>query len=162
MQSVLLQKPLSSDISATNNLEKLEVTANIDDDKLVIIFRKNISGITQRLGEISLRKDEDQEIDSVSWAATAVARSTDLEIEVKDLKNKYDEQGRMIEKLNQQLESLIQAKLEHENSLLEKFRELLNGKKSKIRDLHRALARSKVDPQTGKVSSVDFRTASTE
>lgn len=128
----------------------------------MIIFRKNISGITQRLGEISLKKDEDQEIDSISWAATAVTRSTDLEVEVKDLRGKYEEQGRMIEKLNQQLESLIQAKIEHENGLLEKFRELLNAKKSKIRDLHRALAGVKMDPQNGKTHCVEFRTASTK
>lgn len=131
------------------SLEKLEVTANINHETLAIIFRKNISGITQRLGEISLKKDEDQEIDAISWAATAVTRSTDLEKEIKELSAKYEEQGRTIDKLNQQLENLIQAKIEHERSLLEKFQELLNAKKSKIRDLHRALARVKVDPQNG-------------
>lgn len=157
MQSILLRKPLSGDVLAANDLERLEVTANVNDENLVIIFRKNISGITQRLGEISLRKDENQEIDSISWAATAVTRSTDLDTEVKDLKAKYEEQGRTIDKLNQQLENLIQAKLEHENSLLSKFRELLNAKKSKIRDLHRALARVKVDPQSGKLSCFNFR-----
>lgn len=147
LQSFLLRKPLGGHLPAADGLKKLEATASIYDDKLVIIFRNNISGITQRLGEISLKKDEDQEIDSISWAATAVTRSTDLEVEVKDLRGKYEEQGRMMERLNQQLESLIQAKIEHENSLLEKFRELLNAKKSKIRDLHRALAGVKVDPQ---------------
>lgn len=152
MQTVLLRKPVSGDFSATS-LEKLEVTANVNDETLAIIFRKNISGITQRLGEIALRKDEDQEIDSISWAATAVLRSTDLEKEVKDLGVKYQEQGKVIEKLNQQLESFIQAKIENDNSLLEKFRELLNAKKSKIRDLHRALARVQGDPQNGKVSA---------
>lgn len=162
MQSVLLRKPLSGDFSALSILEKLEVTANIHDETLAIIFRKNISGITQRLGEIALRKDEDQEIDSISWAATAVIRSTDLENEVKDLRVKYEEQGKMIEKLNQQLESFIQAKIENDNSLLEKFRELLNAKKSKIRDLHRALGRVQGDPQNGKIPGVDFRTASTK
>lgn len=153
---------MSGDISATSILEKLEVTANINDETLAIIFRKNISGITQRLGEIALRKDEDQEIDSISWAATAVIRSTDLENEVKDLRVKYEEQGKMIKKLNQQLEDFIQAKIENDNSLLEKFRELLNAKKSKIRDLHRALASVQGDPQNGKTPRVEFRTASTK
>lgn len=161
MQSVLLRKPLSGDVLAANKLEKLEVTANINNEKLVIIFRKNISGITQRLGEISLTKDEDQEIDSIGWAATAVTRSTDLEKEVWDLRAKYEEQGRTIKKLDQQLENLIQAKIEHENTLLEKFQELLNAKKSKIRDLHRALAKVKVDPQNGKIPCIDFKDSQT-
>lgn len=162
LQSVLLRKPLGGDVAVANGFEKLEVTANIHDENLVIIFRNNIAGITQRLGEISLRKDEVREIDSISWAATAVTWSVDLEKEVRDLRAKYEEQGRTIEKLNQQLDNLIQAKIEHENSLLEKFQELLNAKKSKIRDLHRALARVKEDPQNGKILCVDSRTAITK
>ncbi|MCJ1466645.1 hypothetical protein MMC07_005265 [Pseudocyphellaria aurata] len=147
LKSVLLREPLSGDDLDSYSLEKLEVTANINDEKLLIIFRKNISGITQRLGEISLEKDEDQEIDAISWAATAVTRSTDLEKQFQELSARYEEQGRTIEKLDQQLENLIQAKIEHEQSLLERFQALLNAKKSKIRDLHRALASVKVDPQ---------------
>ena len=115
----------------------------------MIIFRKNISGITQRLGEIALRKDEDLEIDSISWAGTAVARTTELEKEIDDLQGKYEDQGKAIKKLNRQLEDLIEAKIEQENDLLEKFRDLLNAKKSKIRDLHRLLAGAKLDPGKG-------------
>lgn len=162
LHSVLLRKPLGGDVAAANGFEKLEVTANINEENLVIIFRNNIAGIIQRLGEIALRKDEVREIDSISWAATAVTRSIDLEKEVKDLGAKYEEQGRTIEQLNKQLENLIQAKIEHENSLLEKFQQLLNAKKSKIRDLHRALARVKVDPQNGKILCINSRTAITK
>lgn len=122
----------------------------------MIIFRKNISGITQRLGEISLTKDESQEIDTISWAATAVTRGTDLETEVQDLTVKYDEQAKTMQKLNQQLEDLIEVKKLHENTLLEKFCELLNAKKLKIRDQQRLLVGAKVDPQKGILPSHSF------
>lgn len=44
-----------------------------------------------------------------------------------------------IAKLANQLQSLVVLKKEHEETLLAKFSELLNSKKSKIRDLNRAL-----------------------
>lgn len=47
------------------------------------------------------------------------------------------------------MEDLIKAKQEHENTLLEKFRELLNTKKRKIRDQQRLLADAKLNPRTG-------------
>ena len=146
--SVLLRHA-SEKAAAVEAIEKLETTATITKEKLLIIFRKNISGITQRLGEIPLGKDEDQEIDSIGWAGTAAVRSTDLEKEVEDLKGKNSEQKNVIGKLNQQLQDLIEAKIQHEKDLLEKFRELLNAKKLKIRDLHRVLAGAKIAPQKG-------------
>ena len=134
-------------------VEKLEVVATIAGDTLAIHFRNNISGITQKLGEILLKQDEDQEIDAISWCGTAIQRSTSLETEVQDLTTKYDQQSKTIEKLNKQLGDLIEAKREHENSLLEKFRALLNNKKIKIRDQQRLLAGANVDPkQTAKVN----------
>ena len=149
LRSILLRQPLVENSAATNSFEQLEVRANIAGEQLAIIVRKNISGITQRLGEILLRKDESQEIDSISWTATAVMRSTTLEKQMEDLREKYDEQSRTVETLNQQLEDLIVAKLEHENALLKKFQDLLNAKKLKIRDQQRLLASAKVDPAKG-------------
>lgn len=127
-------------------MEKLEINATIADDSLTIHFRNNISGITQKLGEIQLKRDEKEEIDSISWCGTAVQRSTDLETEIRDLTTKYDSQSQTLEKLNQQLEDLISAKKTHEETLLQKFRDLLNAKKLKIRDQQRLLAGATVDP----------------
>jgi len=45
----------------------------------------------------------------------------------------------MVEKLTAQLEALTALKKEHEELLLVKFKELLNAKKAKIRELDRAL-----------------------
>lgn len=128
-------------------MEKLEIVAAISVDVLAIHFRNNISGITQKLGEIQFRQESKEEIDTISWCGTAIQRSTDLEAEVQDLRTKYEEQGKTMEKLNQQLEDLIEAKELHENDLLVKFRELLNAKKLKIRDQQRLLAGAKVDPK---------------
>ncbi len=144
--SSLLHRRITAQTSDAHTVEKLEINATIAEDSLSIHFRNNISGIIQKLGEIQLKQDEKEEIDSISWCGTAVQRGNDLEAEVQDLTNKYEEQGKTIEKLNQQLEDLIEAKKSHENALLEKFRELLNAKKLKIRDQQRLLAGAKVDP----------------
>ena len=48
-----------------------------------------------------------------------------------------------------QLDNLIEEKTSHENALLEKFRQLINSKKLKIRDQQRLLAGAKVDPNLG-------------
>ena len=131
-------------------LENLEILASIIGDRLEIAFRRNISGITQRLGAITLTKDEDQEINTLAWTSTAVSRSVDIEKEVLSLQAKYGKQKETITELNRQLDDLIQAKIDHENSLLEKFRDLLNAKKLKIRDQQRLLATAKIDPAIGK------------
>ena len=143
--SALTQRRISK--AEADHLEKLEVIASIINESLVITLRHNISGITQKLGEIVLKADVEQELDIIGWAYTAVERSNNLESEVQDLEAKYDEQSRTMEKLNKQLDDLIIAKREHEDSLLEKFRELLNTKKLKIRDQQRLLAGAKADPR---------------
>lgn len=147
LRSILLQQKVDAD--ASEAAQYLEVVASVSGDKLVIVFRKNISGIHQRLGEISLSPDDDQEIDTIAWVATAVARANALEKDVQDLQAKYEEQGDIIEKLRSQLDDFTKAKKDHEDALLEKFRELLNTKKLKIRNQQRLLATAKVNPETG-------------
>lgn len=145
LHSTLLQRRIQRPEASA--LEKLEVLATLNGDQLSLIFRNNISGITQKLGEVVFKKDENQELDIVGWAGTAVKRSNGLDGEFRDLISKYDEQSKKIEKLNFQLEDLIKAKIQHENSLLQNFRELLNTKKLKIRDQQRLLAGAKADPK---------------
>ena len=128
-------------------LENLEVIAHVTGESLAIVLRQNISGITPKLGEILLKVKAEQELDILSWTGTALQRSDSLENEVQDLTAKYEEQSATIAKLNEQLMDLIKAKKEHEEALLQKFRELLNSKKLKIRDQQRLLAGAKVDPK---------------
>ena len=136
-------------------MEKFELVSLVARDQMTLIVRRNVSGITQRLGEMILRVLDEEEaserVELLDWVAVAVDRAKFLEGKVENLSLKYDEQGKAIEKLNQQLEDLIQAKREHETSLLEKFQELLNSKKLKIRDQQRLLAGAKVDPHKGDI-----------
>lgn len=134
-------------MSRANSLPKIEVTASITMQRLTLVFRRNISGVTQRLGEISLQMDENQEIALFEWTATAADKASDLETALRDLDVKYQNQSKTIQKLSEQLDDLIEAKKEHENMLLEKFQALLNAKKLKIRDQQRLLATAKVDPR---------------
>ena len=129
--------------------EKLELTASIAQDQLLLVFRRNISGITQRLGEIVLPKDDDEAIELYDWAAAAADMTANLATAIRDLDGKYQAQSEIVKKLKEQLEDLIQAKKDHERSLMEKFVTLLNAKKLKIRDQQRLLAGAKVDPRAG-------------
>lgn len=149
LYATLLRQPAKKPVVNSERDETLEVRAAIIGEQIAIIFRKNISGITQRLGEITLVKDEVQEVDAIAWASTAVLRCDDLEKEAEELKRKYEDQRSTIRDLQQQLEDLIEAKKQHETALLEKFRDLLNAKKLKIRDQQRILVGSKAGSQNG-------------
>ena len=128
---------------------KIEIISSISDSQLTLILRKNTSGITQRLGSILLTLNDALELDTLSWTSTAVLRSTSLEAEVRSLSLKHESANQTIKLLNKQLEDLVAAKLNHENALLGKFKELLNAKKMKIRDQQRLLAVAKVERKRG-------------
>jgi hypothetical protein len=66
---------------------------------------------------------------------------------VGSLETQLAAQTETILKLQSQLDSIVQAKVEHEGLLLHKFTELINSKKVKIRDQQRLLATAKVDPE---------------
>ena len=77
-------------------------------------------------------------------------RSDTLETSIQTLTAQLTEQKQTIDKLDQQLEELIQAKKAHEEELLGKFALLLNEKKLKIREQQRLLAGAKIDPNAAK------------
>jgi predicted nucleotide-binding protein (sugar kinase/HSP70/actin superfamily) len=68
------------------------------------------------------------------------------------LKARYRSQEEVIEKLHKHLKDFIASKEEHEAAMLEKFRELLNAKKSKIRDQQRLLSTVKPNSEKGNFS----------
>jgi septal ring factor EnvC (AmiA/AmiB activator) len=108
----------------------------------------NLEQIT--LGEIVLRKDEDFEFNPFEWAqASAKAHSHTLQ-EMADLKARASSEQDTITKLNAQLDDFIKTKNETETAMLQKFMELLNEKKRKIRDQSRLLAGAKVDKAAGR------------
>ncbi|PGH00609.1 hypothetical protein GX51_05708 [Blastomyces parvus] len=130
----------------------LEIAATVKQDEddesekeIIISLRKRIDTITQRLGTISLKQDDDQAIQLFDWTGMAVTRADELEDELASLTAKYDAVESTINQLNSQLEELIKAKAEHEDQLIAKFAQLLNEKKLKIRNQQRLLASAKID-----------------
>lgn len=112
---------------------KLEVS-------LTITVRRRVQGINQRLGTLALKYKEDEEVQLFDWCgavalerekfqetvATEMAKVTDLEARITELRNQLDE--------------LTQAKKDRESEILEKFCDILNEKKVKIREQQRLLA----------------------
>lgn len=154
LRGTLLQQRVEG--AARGALESIEVTATIAEDQIIVAVRKNTSGITQRLGEVILKKDEDQEIDTITWVSTAVVRSQALEQEVKELQNQFKKQGEVVAKLNEQLQNLIASQTDLKNTLFQKFAASLNKKKLKIRDQQRLLATAKVNQDKGSHDSTYF------
>lgn len=87
----------------------------------------------------------------MAWTGIAAQATAAAQDEVAALKSKLDAQQETVRKLNAQLQDLIKTKEENENAMLEKFKELLNEKKLKIRDQQRLLAQAKVNPAAGKL-----------
>ncbi|EER40523.1 conserved hypothetical protein [Histoplasma capsulatum var. duboisii H88] len=133
----------------------LEIAATVkqneddeSDKEIVVTLRKRIDTITQRLGTISLKQDDDQAIQLFDWTGLAVTRADELEEGLTSLTAKYDAVETTINKLNSQLQELIKVKSEHDDQLIAKFAQLLNEKKLKIRNQQRLLASAKIDPAT--------------
>lgn len=126
--------------------QTIQLVAYISSSKLTITFRNSISGIHQKLGELSLPADPDTNINLFDWTSTAIARTETAQAEADDLQRQLTTQTETAKQLHQQLEELIQAKKDHEDTLLQKFCILLNEKKAKIRDQQRILATAKPDP----------------
>ena len=130
----------------TEALQGLETVAAISGNKLTVTIRKNIGGITQRLGSIRLDEDtEREEVSGFEWADAAVANADALRSELETLQASVASQKDDVAKLNQQLDDLVKAKKEHEDELLQKFAALLNAKKLKIRDQQRLLNGAQID-----------------
>ena len=83
------------------------------------------------------------------WSAISVARGDALEQEVSSLEGRYRQAEDEIRKLNEQLEKLIQTKIQHESQLIASFVQILNQKKLKIRNQQRLLASATVDSAKG-------------
>ncbi|KAM5360032.1 hypothetical protein ACJZ2D_014024 [Fusarium nematophilum] len=122
-------------------LPDIQATATVQSDKSIsITIRKEIQGITQRLGAITLSHDADEAIELFEWCGAAVETSAASKQAVADLTVKSSESVAAVAQLQSQLEELIKAKDEDEAALLRKFRDLLNEKKVKIREQQQVLA----------------------
>lgn len=85
----------------------------------------------------------------IDWTAIAIEAAESAADEVQDLKEQIEAANAKMARVEEQLLGLTEAKLNYENELLQKFADLLNNKKMKIRDQQRMLAGAKVDASTG-------------
>jgi hypothetical protein len=137
LESLFQQEPLPD----------IQATATVQSEKSIsITLRKEVQGITQRLGAITLSHDPDEAIELFEWCGAAVESSTGSKQAAADLAVRSSEAEVAVTQLQSQLEDLIKAKCDDETMLLRKFRDLLNEKKIKIREQQQALAALAANP----------------
>ncbi|CCC07325.1 unnamed protein product [Sordaria macrospora k-hell] len=126
-----------------------EVESRGKKKSIAITIRRRVAGINQRLGALTLSHSPSSEIQLFDWClqlaisrqtalsslSTSAAQVAELEARIADLKS--------------QLEELTRSKVEQETELLQKFRALLNEKKSKIRQQQQELSRVRPSSQDG-------------
>ncbi|BCR98998.1 uncharacterized protein AKAW2_40681A [Aspergillus luchuensis] len=149
---ILLRALGQLEINTDNSdlLSGIELSASIkgqgrQGNQLVLTIRRRVQTITQRLGSIALKQDDEQAIQLFDWSAIAVARADMLEQQLLKLQRHYHEADSTIEQLNKQIEDFISAKRRHEEQLMTNFTQVLNQKKLKIRNQQRLLASAKID-----------------
>lgn len=114
----------------------------------------------QKLGQIHLPVYTGrEELDAFVWAEIAAKNFNDSREHVETLETQLAAQAETIDKLQSQLDSLVNAKAEHEGVLLHKFADLINSKKVKIRDQQRLLATAQLDPDAGKHYTLEYISA---
>ncbi|KAH8677984.1 hypothetical protein BX600DRAFT_141505 [Xylariales sp. PMI_506] len=134
----------------------IEIKAETKSDAVTLNFRKNIQGITQRLGSIKLEVvdiDDKREAETADqsdlfeWCVEAIGANAKVLEEIAAATAKADQLEKSVNELKSQLEDLIKAKEDDETQLLEKFRDLLNEKKLKIRQQQRLLESADIAPE---------------
>ncbi|KAM3499342.1 hypothetical protein MY10362_007393 [Beauveria mimosiformis] len=132
---------LLEDFFGQKPLKDINATATVQSEaSITITIRKQVQGITQRLGTITLSHDANEAIELFEWCAAsadAVVASNEATVQIQ---SKATELEASIHQLKEQLEELLKAKDEDETALLQKFRDLLNEKKVKIREQQKVLA----------------------
>ncbi|KAM0713772.1 hypothetical protein Q7P37_010734 [Cladosporium fusiforme] len=140
----LLQQRPDANLDA---LQGLETVAAINGETCTLTLRKNIGGITQRLGSIRLDQDDErEEVSAFEWVDTAVAASDALRADLVTLQKSLGSQQSQVAKLTEQLDELVKAKKQHEEDILRKCAVLLDSKKAKIRDLEYELGHIAKNP----------------
>lgn len=133
----LLQQRSEANLDA---LRGLETVAAISGETCTLILRKNIGGVTKRVGAIELQQDDErEEVNAFQWVDTAAASADLLREELVANKASETSLQARVDKLTTQLDELVKAKKEHEEQLLRKAAVLLNSKKAETRNKQREL-----------------------
>ncbi|KAL6801855.1 hypothetical protein J3E68DRAFT_394573 [Trichoderma sp. SZMC 28012] len=119
----------------------IQATARIESEtSLSITIRKRVQGITQRLGSIELKHDENEGIELFKWCAETTDALAQSNVALAEAAAHAKELETTVKELKSQLDELITSKEDDETALLLKFRDLLNEKKVKIREQQKILA----------------------
>ncbi|KAK0386481.1 hypothetical protein NLU13_6316 [Sarocladium strictum] len=119
----------------------IQATAAVEPDtSIALTVRKIIQGTTHRLGSITLNYTESEEIGLFDWCVAAVDASVDGRKALSDVESQKEALEADVKDYKRQLDELIQAKNDDETVLLQKFRDLLNEKKLKIREQQKIIA----------------------
>ncbi|KXJ89682.1 hypothetical protein Micbo1qcDRAFT_234955 [Microdochium bolleyi] len=156
---------LTAALVERKQVHDIEIRADVSKDGSAVglSFRKNIQGITQRLGSIKIPErpeddaDESNEISPFHWCVAILGERAELEGRAASSTAKIEFLEHTVNELKDQLQEFIKAKEDDESQLLEKFRDLLNEKKVKIRQQQRLLASVDVGNQTVAESQYDSK-----
>lgn len=103
----------------------------------------------QRLGAINLVCDDSQDIELFDWTTVTADAAESARTESRRFERLCSSHEQTVTGLNNQLQDLIQAKKQQEADLFNKFKQLLNSKKARIRQLMRALSEAEKDDNDG-------------
>ncbi|KAI8282485.1 hypothetical protein K4K56_011053 [Colletotrichum sp. SAR 10_98] len=122
-------------------LDDVEVVASVEDESSVTLtVRKKGKEFTQRLGAIELSHSPRELIELYDWCGLSAQTAGDAKEALAAATAKASKLEESVRELKAHLDELIVAKEAHETELLEKFRDLLNEKKVKIRQQQKLLA----------------------
>ncbi|WYZ36564.1 hypothetical protein EsH8_II_000070 [Colletotrichum jinshuiense] len=125
----------------------IEVLASVENESaLTLTVRKKGKEFTQRLGTIELSHSPRELIELFDWCGLSAQTANEAKEALASATAKATQLEESVRELKAQLDELIAAKEADESELLEKFRDLLNEKKVKIRQQQRLLASASVEP----------------
>ncbi|EFQ30016.1 hypothetical protein CGRA01v4_01101 [Colletotrichum graminicola] len=137
LTAVLQQEPVSD----------IEVLADVENETvLTLTVRRKGREFTQRLGAIELSHSPHELIELFDWCALSAQVANEAKEALASATAKANRLEESVRELKAQLDGLIAAKEADESELLEKFRDLLNEKKVKIRQQQKLLASASVEP----------------
>jgi len=130
--------------TSQKHLEGVEMVSMITSKgRMNLLLRRSIGELTQRLGIIELQPTEDDNFDLWAGCVAGAGLNTEARQYAQSLSSRLVEQNERNRVLQRQLKDLEEAKLMHENALVQRFSEVLNAKKAKVREQQRLLAIAK-------------------
>ncbi|TWU78730.1 hypothetical protein ED733_006480 [Metarhizium rileyi] len=125
LQSVLGQQPRPD----------IQVSATVQSrSSISLVIRRQVEGFTQRLGSVTLNYNGNEAIELFEWCAASVDAVTQAKESSSASASQVEALQSSVDELKAQLDELVAAKQEDEVAMLQKFRDLLNEKKVKIRE----------------------------